>query len=81
MAKVESYVRDYINEKIDNVQLEGLCPICKTGRNQYGECWLGHIVIDVRRPTKRAAKGGRFLVPKDYEFKIGGGCWYEYEKP
>lgn len=42
--KVDDDTRQYIVSQIDNVQLDGLCPICGTGRSQYGECWKGHIV-------------------------------------
>ncbi len=42
----------FIASQADNVQLAGLCPICKTGRNQYGVCWNGHIVIDVPNHIK-----------------------------
>ena len=52
MKKLDNDVREYIASQIENVQLEGLCPICKTARSQNGECWCGHIVIDVRRPIK-----------------------------
>lgn len=38
-------VIEYIKRKEMIVQLGGLCPICSTGRNQYGECWRGHIIF------------------------------------
>jgi RNA polymerase subunit RPABC4/transcription elongation factor Spt4 len=50
MAKYfDEYVREFITTAADGVQLDGLCPICGTGRSQNGECWRGHIVIDVNK--------------------------------
>ena len=51
MKKFDDDVREFIISQIENVELDGLCPICGTGRSQNGECWRGHIVINVRRPT------------------------------
>lgn len=55
MKEFDEDIKEFITAQIENVQLEGLCPICRTGRSQNGECWCGHIVIDVRRTSKDTA--------------------------
>jgi RNA polymerase subunit RPABC4/transcription elongation factor Spt4 len=57
--KINDDVREFITAAIDGVELEGLCPICKTRRSQNGECWHGHIVIDVSKSaTVKALRAG-----------------------
>ena len=58
MKTFDNDVREFITAQVENVELDGLCPICGTGRSQNGECWRGHIVINVRRPTPLALDGG-----------------------
>lgn len=39
----------YRSTQQKSVQQTGPCPICGTGRNQYGECFLGHVVLESPR--------------------------------
>ncbi len=70
MKTFDDDVRDFITAQIENVELDGLCPICGTGRSQNGECWRGHIVINVRRPTQPALDGGNSPL-EDSPFETG----------
>jgi len=56
IAVIDEDVREFIIGAIDGVELEGLCPICGTRRSQNGECWLGHIVIDVNNSATTKAR-------------------------
>lgn len=38
--------RRYVKRSGKVVQINGLCPICGTGRSQYGECARGHIIFE-----------------------------------
>lgn len=43
-------IRTAVLETVEHrVQRTGLCPICGTGRSQYGECRKGHIVLEAPR--------------------------------